>query len=53
MWTVWIVSAVIYSTEPKWTRYAEVKHFETCEHVARELEAEFTQSETVFCEETE
>jgi hypothetical protein len=53
MWTVWIVSTVIDSTEPKYTRYAEVEHFETCEHVARDLEAEFTQDEYVVCEGTE
>ena len=51
MWIVWIVSTVIGLEEPRWTRYAEVEHFETCEHVARQLEAEFTQGETVFCEE--
>ena len=50
MWTVWIVSTVIDSAEPRWTRYAEVTHFETCEHVARELEEEFTQGEYVVCD---
>jgi heptaprenylglyceryl phosphate synthase len=50
MWTVWIVSTVINSTEPKYTRYAEVEHFETCEHIARDLEAEFTQGEYVVCD---
>ena len=50
MWTVWIVSTVIGLKEPKWTRYAEVKHFETCEHIAIELEKEFTQGEYVVCD---
>jgi hypothetical protein len=50
MWTVWIVSKIVGSAEPKYTRYAEVNHFETCEHVARELEADFTQGEYVVCE---
>jgi hypothetical protein len=50
MWTVWIVSTVIGLKEPKWTRYAEVEHFETCEHAAQQLEAEFTQGEYVVCD---
>jgi hypothetical protein len=53
MWTLFIVSTVIGLDKPKVTRYAEVAHFETCEHAAQTLELEFTQGETVFCEETE
>ena len=50
MWTVWIVSTVIGLEEPRWTRYAEVEHFETCEHIAMKLEAEFTEGEYVVCD---
>lgn len=52
MWTVWIVSTVIGLEEPRWTRYAEVEHFETCEHVARHLEETFTNNEGVYCDYT-
>ena len=50
MWTLFIVSTVIGLEEPKITRYAEVEHFETCEHIARDLETEFTQGEVAHCE---
>lgn len=50
MWTLFIISTVLDSSEPKVTRYAEFDHFETCEHVARQLEAEFTQGEYAVCD---
>ena len=50
MWTLLIISTVIGLDEPKVTRYAEVEHFETCEHIAMKLEAEFTQGEYVVCD---
>lgn len=50
MWTLWIVSTVIGLEELRWTRYAEVEHFETCEHIAWKLESEFTQGEYVVCD---
>lgn len=49
MWTLWIVSTVIGLDEPRWTRYAEVEHFETCYHAQLKLEEEFTQGEYTVC----
>ena len=50
MWTLWIVSTVIGSAEPKWTRYDQFEHFETCEHAALVVEKKFTQDELAVCE---
>ena len=50
MWTLWIVSTVIGLDEPKWTRYAEFEHFETCYHAQLELEEEFMQDEYTVCD---
>jgi hypothetical protein len=50
MWTLWIVSTVIGLEEPKWTRYAEFEHPETCFHAQLKLEEEFTQGEWTLCE---
>ena len=51
MWTLWIVSSVIGSTEPKYTRYEEFETAMSCHIEQAVLEANFTHSETAFCEE--
>ena len=50
MWTLWIISTVIDSTEPKYTRYAEYEQAWQCEDAWRLLNYEFTQGEIAFCE---
>ena len=50
MWTLWIISAVIDSTEPKYTRYAEFDHKETCYHAWYTVTSEFTEDEIAYCE---
>ena len=52
MWTLWIVSSIIGSAEPKYTRYAEYEQAWQCQDAWRLLNYEFTQSETAFCEES-
>ena len=49
MWTLFVVSTVIGLEEPKYTRYDEFEHFETCYHAQLKLEEEFTQGEKAFC----
>jgi len=51
MWTLWIVSSVIGSTEPKVTRYAEFETTRSCYIEQAIVEENFTQGETAFCEE--
>ena len=51
MWTLWIVSTVIGSAEPKYTRYEEFETAMSCHIEQAVLEANFTHSETAFCEE--
>ena len=53
MWTLWIVSTVISNAEPKYTRYAEFEHKETCYHAWHEVTSEFTQDEIAYCEGTD
>ena len=50
MWTLWIVSSVIGSTEPKVTRYAEFETTMSCYIEQAIVEENFTQGETAFCE---
>ena len=51
MWTLWIVSTVIDSTEPKYTRYAEFETAMSC-HIEQAIqETHFTQGEVAFCKE--
>ena len=52
MWTLWIVSSVIGSTEPKVTRYAEFETAMSCHIEQAVVEVNFTQGETAFCEES-
>ena len=50
MWTLWIVSTVIGSTEPKYTRYAEYESKMSCEIARYEVTSKFTQGEEAICE---
>ena len=50
MWTLWIISSVIGSAEPKLTRYETFEHKETCYHAWYEVSSEFTEGEIAFCE---
>lgn len=50
MWTLWIVSTVIGSAEPKVTRYAEFETAMSCHIEQAMLETEFTQNEVTICE---
>jgi hypothetical protein len=49
MWTLWIVSSVIGSTEPKYTRYEEFETAMSCHIEQAVLETEFIQNEKAFC----
>jgi hypothetical protein len=49
MWTLWIVSSVIGSTEPKVTRYAEFETAMSCHIEQAVVEVNFTQGEKAFC----
>ena len=51
MWTLWIVSSVIYSTEPKYTRYEEFETAMSCHIEQAVLETMFENNEVAFCEE--
>ena len=51
MWTLWIVSSVIGSAEPKYTRYAEFETAMSCHIEQAIVEENFTQGETAFCKE--
>jgi len=52
MWTLWIVSSVIGSAEPKYTRYDEYEHWYECQDAWQELSSAFTENEIAFCEAT-
>jgi len=49
MWTLWIVSSVIGSTEPKYTRYEEFETAMSCHIEQAVLETTFTEGEKVIC----
>jgi hypothetical protein len=49
MWTLWIVSTLIDSVEPKYTRYAEYESKLSCEIAWYEVTSEFTEDEVAFC----
>ena len=49
MWTLWIISSVIESTEPKYTAYTQYNTLIECCDSQRELKKEFTQGEIAFC----
>jgi hypothetical protein len=50
MWTLWIISTVIDSAEPKYTRYAEYESKMNCQIEWHLVSMEFTQDEIAFCE---
>ena len=50
MWTLWIISTVIDSTEPKYTRYAEFETAMSCHIEQAVVEVNFTQGEEAICE---
>lgn len=52
MWTLWIVSSVIDSAEPKYTRYETFETAVSCHIEQAVLETTFTQEEIAFCEES-
>jgi hypothetical protein len=49
IWTLWIVSSVIGSTEPKYTRYKEFETAMSCYTEQVVVEVNFTQGEEAFC----
>lgn len=51
MWTLWIVSSVIGSTELKVTRHAEFETAMSCHIEQAVLETMFENNEVAFCEE--
>jgi len=50
MWTLWIISSIIDSAEPKYTRYAEYESKMNCQIEWHLVSMEFTQDEIAFCE---
>jgi hypothetical protein len=49
MWTIWIVSTVIGSAEPKYTRYETFETAMSCHIEQAVLETTFIQDEKAFC----
>ena len=49
MWTLWIISSIIDSAEPKYTRYAEYESAMSCHIQQAVLETNFTEGETAMC----
>jgi hypothetical protein len=49
MWTLWIISSVIDSTEPKLTRYETFETAMSCHIEQAVLEADFIHGEKAFC----
>ena len=50
MWTLWIISSVIESAEPKYTRYETFETAMSCHIEQAVLETSFTESEVAYCE---
>jgi hypothetical protein len=50
MWSLWIISIIIDSTDPKITMYGKYKEAWQCEDNWRLLNYEFTKGEIAFCE---
>jgi hypothetical protein len=50
MWTLWIISSIIDSTEPKYTRYAEYESKMSCNIMWHLVTTEFTENEIAYCE---
>lgn len=51
MWTLWIISSVIDSAEPKYTRYETFETAISCHIEQAVLETTFTEGETALCAE--
>jgi hypothetical protein len=51
MWTLWIVSSVIGSTEPKYTQYETFETAMSCHIEQAVLEATFENNEVAICTE--
>jgi len=49
MWTLWIISSVIDSAEPKYTRYETFETAMSCHIEQAVLETTFTEGEKVVC----
>jgi hypothetical protein len=50
MWTLWIISSIIDSTEPKYTRYAEYDSKMSCHIEWHLVTMDFTENEIAYCE---
>jgi len=51
MWTLWIISSVIDSAEPKYTRYETFETAMSCHIEQAVLETTFIEGETALCAE--
>ena len=49
MWTLWIISSVIDSAEPKYTQYKQFNNPNSCYIELAVLEATFTEGEKAEC----
>lgn len=50
MWTLWIISSIIDSAEPKYTRYAEYDNKMSCQIEWHLVTMDFTENEIAYCE---
>lgn len=50
MWTLWIISSIIDSTEPKYTRYAEFESKMSCQIEWHLVTMNFKDNEIAYCE---
>ena len=50
MWTLWIISSVIGSAEPKYTRYETFETAMSCHIEQAVVEVNFTLGEEAICE---
>ena len=49
MWTLWIISSIIDSAEPKYTRYETFETAMSCHIEQAVVETTFTQGEKAIC----
>ncbi len=50
MWTLWIISSVIGSAEPKYTRYDTYETKMSCQIERHLVTIDFTEDEVAYCE---
>ena len=50
MWTLWIISSIIDSAEPKYTEYKQFDNVNSCYIELAVLETTFTQGEYAVCD---